>query len=174
MSASEWEIRPGESAKAFEAFTVYRGLRPSERSLRLVGEQLGKSEGLIERWSARWAWVARVRAYDAHLEQQRRADWEAERLEQRAARQKVVCALLSMAADLVRAQQEKPLTPDDLHRLASAVAKVLADSRAEFNDLPTQRSETAGPDGGALTVRVVYDDAPPRVPDEDDALQGDS
>lgn len=26
---------------------------------------------------------------------------------------------------------------------------------------PTQRSEHSGPDGGALTVRVVYDDAPP-------------
>jgi len=53
------------------------------------------------------------------------------------------------------------LAPSEINALAAAAAKVLNESRAEFNDLPTQRSELSGPDGGALTVRVVYDDAPP-------------
>lgn len=34
---------------------------------------------------------------------------------------------------------------------------------------PTQRQEHSGPDGGALTVRVVYDDSPPPDADEGDA-----
>src|SRR4051812_23513801 len=64
----------GESRQGFAAFVAYRDLGPS-RSLAKVGRALGKSVALLERWSARWAWVARAAAYDDHLDQQRRAAW---------------------------------------------------------------------------------------------------
>lgn len=61
-----FEQQPRESAKAFAAFTVYLGMG-AERSLAAVGKKLGKSEGLIERWSAKFDWASRVQAHAAHL-----------------------------------------------------------------------------------------------------------
>ncbi|MDB6035845.1 MAG: hypothetical protein JWM16_6183 [Verrucomicrobiales bacterium] len=45
-----FEQREKESARAFEAFSVYLNMGP-ERSLAAVGQKLGKSGSLIERWS---------------------------------------------------------------------------------------------------------------------------
>jgi len=61
-----FEQQPRESAKAFAAFSVYLGMG-AERSLAAVGQQLGKSVGLIERWSAKFDWPARVQAHAGHL-----------------------------------------------------------------------------------------------------------
>ena len=62
----EFEQRPKESAKAFTAFAMYLSMG-SERSLAQVGKKLGKSEGLIERWSKRFDWGGRVQAHGAHF-----------------------------------------------------------------------------------------------------------
>lgn len=61
-----FEQQPKESAKAFAAFCEYLNLGP-ERSLAAVGEKLGKSEGLMERWSRKFDWVGRVAAHGAHM-----------------------------------------------------------------------------------------------------------
>jgi hypothetical protein len=64
-----WERRDNETAKAFAAFTAYRDLG-AQRSLAKVGDKLGKSEALMERWSARHEWVMRAQAWDNHLDRQ--------------------------------------------------------------------------------------------------------
>ena len=61
-----FEQQSKESAKAFEAFSVYLSLG-AERSLSAVGQKLGKSVGLVERWSAKFDWPVRVAAHAAHL-----------------------------------------------------------------------------------------------------------
>ena len=72
IETNSWEQQPGESARAFEAFAVYRDMGP-ERSVRRVAQQLGKSGALISRWSSAHNWVERARAYDRELDQQARA-----------------------------------------------------------------------------------------------------
>ena len=64
--ALPFEQQPRESNKAFAAFSLYLSLGP-QRSTREVGQKLGKSEGLMERWSRKFDWPARVAAYGAHL-----------------------------------------------------------------------------------------------------------
>jgi hypothetical protein len=59
-----WERQPGETSRAYEAFSAYRDLG-SARSLAKVGQLLGKSTGLMERWSAAHSWVDRVAALEA-------------------------------------------------------------------------------------------------------------
>jgi len=59
-----WERQEGESARAYEAFCLYRDLGP-ERSLAKVGQALGKSVSLMERWSSEHEWVDRVKALEA-------------------------------------------------------------------------------------------------------------
>ena len=61
-----FEQQPRESNKAFAAFKTYLELG-AQRSLAVVAEQHGKSKTMIERWSRRFDWPARVAAYDAHL-----------------------------------------------------------------------------------------------------------
>ena len=76
--AMVFEQQPRESSKAFAAFQVYLRLGP-QRSLAAVGQQLGKSGTVIERWSSKFDWVSRVQAHAAHL-----ADVERKIIESRA------------------------------------------------------------------------------------------
>src|SRR3989442_1033130 len=71
-----FEQQPRESAKAFAAFTVYLGMG-ADRSLAAVGQKLGKSVGLIERWSGKFAWPARAQAHAEHLARVEREATEA-------------------------------------------------------------------------------------------------
>lgn len=70
-----WERQLGEGWKAHDAFIAYRDLGLT-RSLAAVGQKLGKSTTLMERWSARWNWAERVRLHDDYreAERQRAAD----------------------------------------------------------------------------------------------------
>lgn len=61
-----FEQQPRESNKAFAAFSLYLSLGP-QRSTREVGQKLGKSEGLMQRWAAKFDWPERVAAYATHL-----------------------------------------------------------------------------------------------------------
>lgn len=61
-----FEQQPRESNKAFAAFKTYLELG-AQRSLADVAEQHGKSKTMIERWSRRFDWPARVQAYSAHF-----------------------------------------------------------------------------------------------------------
>ncbi|MEI8292237.1 MAG: hypothetical protein WCH99_22430 [Verrucomicrobiota bacterium] len=71
-----FEQQNNESNKAFAAFSLYLSLGP-QRSTREVGEKLGKSEGLIERWSSKFGWTDRVAAHGAHLAKVEREALEA-------------------------------------------------------------------------------------------------
>jgi hypothetical protein len=90
------ERQPKETAVAFEAFRCYLEMGPS-RSVAKVGQALGKSKTLIDRWSSRWGWVERVRqveSRDAALVDESRAT-ELAKHAQRQARQAQVHAAAS-------------------------------------------------------------------------------
>jgi len=68
-----FEQQPREGNRAFAAFQTYLDLGP-QRSLVLVAEKHGKSKTIIERWSRRFDWPARVKAHAGHIaEVERRA-----------------------------------------------------------------------------------------------------
>lgn len=66
-----WSQTKGESAIAYAAFRVYLDLGPS-RSLKLAWQAHSKKNtvaaGHWRRWSTRFAWTARARAWDSHHE----------------------------------------------------------------------------------------------------------
>lgn len=66
-----WERQKGESAQAYEAFSIYLGMG-AERSLSAVAKKLSKSLPLIKRWSREKEWQERIRAYDNDVERQAR------------------------------------------------------------------------------------------------------
>ena len=61
-----FEQQERESDKAFTAFKTYLELG-AQRSLVRVAAQQGKSKTMMERWSRRHNWPARVQAHSAHL-----------------------------------------------------------------------------------------------------------
>ena len=103
-----FEKQPRESAKAFAAFSLYLS-QGAERSTREVGKQLGKSEGLIERWAAKFDWRSRVAAHAAHL-----AIVEREAIE---------AAARGKAAEWSSREQKLRETEWSMHEAAIAAAK---------------------------------------------------
>lgn len=73
-----WDRRPGESAKAYEAFCLYRDMKPRERSLlKTYRQHVGKPHARLPassytRWSTDNEWVERAAAWDAHQDRERR------------------------------------------------------------------------------------------------------
>jgi hypothetical protein len=81
-----WSRRPGESAEAHSAFLEYRNIR-SKRSISLVSQKCNKHASILGRWSTKWAWVDRARAWDDHIQAARDevrlahvAKWEQRRM----------------------------------------------------------------------------------------------
>jgi len=151
-----WERRDKESAKAFHAFSVYLGMSPNSRSLREVGKKLGKSSTLIERWSSRHEWVKRVKAYDAFLAQEARAHYETERQRQREQRQQVVRMQMGLLMRTMLRHAHDTLTAQELNMLSQATARVLNESRVEYDDLPAQRTLIGGiPDAEPVPISWI-------------------
>lgn len=106
-----WKRRPGESAKAFAAFVIYRDLG-SERTLKKTRECLGKKSGygrLLEKWSSAFDWVERTKIFDAHMDTKKRGSLELETAE--AAKKHVEAANAILKGALKRL---KSLDPDDI------------------------------------------------------------
>lgn len=59
-----WDRQPGETSKAYEAFSIYRDMG-ADRTVRATAEHLTKSEQLIKGWSGKNNWVARAAAWDS-------------------------------------------------------------------------------------------------------------
>ena len=77
MSDQPWDRQPGETAKAFSAFALYRDLSPSDRSVQAAVEA-GRRVGAKgthrgwQRWAARYGWRDRAGANDSDLAARRR------------------------------------------------------------------------------------------------------
>ena len=80
---TEWDIQPGETAKAFHAFSHYRDMPPADRSIDTAhAEHLARCEGRKRRgkrgsnrwqdWSPKHDWVSRAAGHDADLSRKRR------------------------------------------------------------------------------------------------------
>lgn len=62
-----WERQDSETSPAWGAFLLYRDMG-GNRSLEKVARKVGKSRPLMERWSRRYDWVERARAFDRAMD----------------------------------------------------------------------------------------------------------
>jgi hypothetical protein len=75
LKADLWNRQPGEGAKAYAAFCLFRDLG-LERSLRAVSQKCAKSIPLLKRWSAKYRWVDRAAAWDDHQAEVEQQAWD--------------------------------------------------------------------------------------------------
>lgn len=126
-----WEQQQGESAKAFEAFKVYLEMG-SERSIRAVGEKLGKSSTLMARWSSAHGWVERVATYEADL--QRKAHAQAVKSVQKMADRHISMALKLQEKALQALGKMSPeeLDPKNLLAFIREATKLERENRTDI------------------------------------------
>ena len=69
-----WDLQIGETLKAFLAFQAYRDTRAQDRSIaKCCGKYYGKEYSKTrkrqwDRWSTRWKWTERLRAWESELD----------------------------------------------------------------------------------------------------------
>ena len=159
-----FEQQPRESAKAFAAFSLYLSLG-AERSLAAVGQKLSKSVGLVERWSSKFDWPARVQAQAAYLAIVEReatealtrgkaAEWlqreETLRETEWAMHEKCIAAA-KRGLDAYMARDKVYANLADIARMLEVASKLgrLAAGMA------TERKEVTGEDGGPIKVEFA-------------------
>lgn len=145
-----WERQEGETAKAFEAFVIYRNIG-AERSLRKVVQELHKNLTTIAEWSSKYDWVERCRAWDA--EQDRIA-----RMEQvkaiKAMRNRHAGMAKAMIVKAGQALNRIPLDeikPSDISRMIEVASKLERISRGDVGEVIEERSG-----GDAIPAVQIY------------------
>ena len=158
-----YDRKPNESAKAYAAFTTYVNQGP-KRSLAAVGQALGKSEGLIERWSRRHGWGPRVRAHDAHLaavereaaEAQARAkadEWLRRQVELREQEWAIHEDCMRAAREALKRFHENVRRGANLGDV-SRIIEVASKMGRLASGLATDRTEVTGEDGGPVQLEL--------------------
>src|SRR3974390_2265337 len=164
--ALAFEQLPKESDKAFAAFSLYLSQGP-ERSLAKTAAKLARSKVLMEKWSSKFDWPARVVAYNSHMalvereaaEAMTRAkgvDWAKRYQELREAEWQERQNLVVFAAEVRRrwmARAERCGALEGYARLLGVGSKL--GHRAGEKDLAVgHHVEVSGPEGGPIRVEV--------------------
>jgi hypothetical protein len=158
-----FEQQRRESDKAYAAFKTYLNDGP-ERSLGSLAVKLGKAKRLVEMWSSRWNWQARLEAYREHmalverkaaeaLVRDKAVDWAKCYDELRRAEWEERTRLLEFAAEVRRRWMAAGLKCGTLEGYARLLelASTLGGRACEA---ATERKEISGPEGGPIRVEV--------------------
>lgn len=148
--AELWEKQPEENPKPFEAFCIYRDLGPG-RSLPQVAERLGKSEGLMERWSRENDWVKRASAWDAEQDRLARQAQVKEIINMRKRHAQIAQKALDKISAALDNIDPESISNSDIARLMSEASKLERISRGDVGDVIEER------DGGeAINPVQIY------------------
>jgi hypothetical protein len=163
-TALVFEQQPKESAKAFAAFKSYLEHGP-ERSLALVADKVGKSKTMIERWSRKFDWPARVQAHAAHLADIERktaealavqagTDWAARQEQHREDEWQTRSELIALAREAIDRWKKNPArcgTLEGIARLLDLASKLGRVSSGLSLEPEEQKEEV---DDGALLIQI--------------------
>jgi hypothetical protein len=158
-----FERQPRESAKAFAAFRAYLELGP-ERSLAAVGEKLGKSKVMMEKWSRKFDWPARVAAHGAHLAKVEReaaeavvrekgVDWAERYAELREAEWRARKELVELAWEVIQRWRSKAERCGSLEGVARLLDLMSTLGRRAC-EVATDKKEVVGRIDGALRIEI--------------------
>ena len=157
-----WERQEGETAKPFEAFCIYRDMGP-DRSLAKVGQKLGKSAALMERWSAQHEWVKRVAAWDVEQDRIARQEQLKEIKKMRNRHAGMAKALIVKAGRALNRIPDDEITMNDISRMIDVASKLERISRGDVGEVIEER------DGGkAINPVQIYIPSNGRERDKED------
>ena len=148
--AKPWERQDGETPKQFEAFAVYRDME--NRTIAKVGKQLGKSDTLMERWSAANKWVDRAAAWDAEQDRIARQEQIKDIKKMRQRHAQIATSMIAAAAKGLKEIMDKPeeMKPNDVARLVEVASKLERLSRGDTSEVIEERQ------GEAVNAVQIY------------------
>jgi len=153
----------GESHKAFESFLCYFDIGQN-RSCARVGREMGIHPSTIKRWSRRYQWSERIRAYDEDLlgtrveaEREARREsaqvWSERTLELKEREWAAAEELLGIAQQVLESFGEREVSEISLTEAAKALEIASRIGRLATG-LATESQEVTGPGGGAIRIEV--------------------
>lgn len=148
-----WERQKGESAQAYEAFTIYLGMG-TERSLNAVARQLSKSLQLIKRWSREKDWQERVRAYDNDIEREARKKAIADRKAMTERHIGIAMQLQKKALEALGSLSVEDMSPKDIKEYIKMATDLERLNRTLEEE--SQKAGEAGPTQLADTIIAAY------------------
>jgi len=153
-----WDKRDGETAVAYEWFTRYREMG-GERSLSKVVLKYNRKKSyksLLARWSARYRWDERTKAWDAYLDGKRQSEQENEIL--RTAREHITLSdqVMEVLLTQLAVLGQKTLSPTEWRGLAEFAVKTKRDALgiAEKHDL-SGTIQVADPIGDRMAKELL-------------------
>lgn len=149
-----WERQKGESAQAYEAFSIYLGMG-AERSLSAVAKQLSKSLPLIKRWSREKEWQERIRAYDNDIEKQARKKVIADRKAMTERHIGIAMQLQKKALQALGSLSVEDMTPKDIKEYIK-MATDLERLNRTLEDADSKERESAAQSSLADTIIAAY------------------
>ena len=162
--AAVYVRQPGEPARAYLAFCVYRDAGQKRSLLEAARKFYGEANGhqsirRIERWSSEWNWVVRVRAWDDQLDRDAREGQREEARQMAVRHTKLAMAVLAKAASRLEALDVDALAPKDLIRFVTEGAKLERLSRGEPDTIAENRvsvtAETIAPDFAEMLLKKL-------------------
>ncbi|MGD6751972.1 hypothetical protein [Streptomyces sp. BH105] len=148
--ADAWEQQPGESQRAYEAFTVYRDFGPA-RSVTKVARELDKSRTLVGRWSRQFAWVMRAKAYDREQDRLFLAEQAHARREIARRHAKLAQAVQSKAVARLQTLDPRELSPSELLRYVQVATEIERRAVGEVPMAASVEERDQGADVAALS-----------------------
>lgn len=145
-----WERQPGEPAKAYAAFCLYRDMPAHARSLRAVADRLygsgtaskrRRTPGQLFKWSTRWRWVERAAAWDDEQDRQARQAQLRAVQEMRERHVREAMALQRKALERLQRMDPEELSPKDVLWYFVEAAKLERLSRGEPDTIQEQRND---------------------------------
>lgn len=133
-----WEMMDGESAKNFEAFSIYLDLGPT-RSCPQVAEKLRKSVGLMERWSRAYNWVERSTAWDQEQGREARESQLSEIAKMRKRHAKLATDMLAKAAAALEKLPPDEVKASDVSRMVEVASKLERLARGDVGEVVEER-----------------------------------
>lgn len=154
-----WDRQPGESAKRWGQFTVYRDLGRT-RTLKRVAERLNITHRSAQQYAWTFRWSARSEAFDRHMDEQ----WVAA-IQERQRRMvqdhlKLAAEFHTKATEAIQALIGQTLNATETVRVADAYSKLIRFALGE----PDQNVSISGRTGQP-PVRFSH------VPADDNALR---
>ena len=133
-----WERQDSESAKAYEAFSVYRDMG-ADRSLAKVGQEIGKSTKMMEKWSKAHNWVERAEAWDREQDRilQKQQIEDIKKMRKRHAN--LAVAMLAKAATALKKIPDDEIKAADVSRMVDVASKLERVSRGDVGEVVEER-----------------------------------
>lgn len=144
-----YNMQPGETSLAYQAFEVYRDMGPG-RTLARVSAVLGKSEAFLSRWSFRNGWVSRAEAFDAEAARIASAKSLNDHAEVRARQAELGRVLQAKGAERMAKMDPLELSATEAIKATEAGAKIERDALGIG-----ARVEVTGADGGPVSHAVT-------------------